>query len=45
MFIDFRELNANTRLDISLLSRIADLLKRLGKTEYFSSIDLTNAYY
>ena len=40
MFIDFRSLNANTRLDILPLLKIADLLDKLGKAGFFSSIDL-----
>ena len=43
--IDFRAINANTRLDISPLHRIADLLDKLGKAKYFSSVDLASAYH
>ena len=45
MCIDFRSLNANTRLDIFPLPRIVDLLDKLGKARYFSSIDLASAYH
>ena len=45
MCIDFRSLNANTRLDVFPLPRIADLLDKLGKARYFSSIDLASAYH
>ena len=45
MCIDFCALNANTKLDVFPLPRIADLLDRLGKAKYFSSIDLATAYH
>ena len=45
MCIDFRALNANTRLDVFPLPCIADLLDRLGQAKYFSSIDLASAYH
>ena len=45
MCIDFHALNANTKLDVFPLPRIADLLDRLGKAKYFSSIDLATAYH
>ena len=43
--LDFCVLNANTKLDVFPLPRIADLLDRLGKAKYFSSIDLATAYH
>ena len=45
MCIDFHALNANTKLDVFPLPCIADLLDRLGKAKYFSSIDLATAYH
>ena len=45
MYIDFRTLNANTKLDVLLLPCIADFLNRLVKAKYFSSIDLATAYH
>ena len=43
--IYFCELNANIKLDVFPLPHIIDLLDRLGKTKYFSSIDLAIAYH
>ena len=43
MCIEFHALNANTKLDVFLLPSIADLLDRLGKAKYFSSIDLATS--
>ena len=43
--MDFRALNANIKLDVFPLPRIADFLDRLGKAKYFSSIDLATAYH
>ena len=45
MYIDFRVLNLNTRLDAFPLPRIEDLLDRLGKARYFSSIGFVSAYH
>ena len=45
MRIDLYALNANTKLDVFPLPCIADLLEKLGKAKYFSSIDLTTAYH
>ena len=45
MCIGFHELNANTKLDVFLFPCIADLLDRLGKAKYFSSINLATAYH
>lgn len=43
--IDFRSLNSNTRLDVFPLPHIADLLDRLGRAKFFTSIDLATAYH
>ena len=45
MCIDFRALNANIKLYVLPLPRISDLLNRLGKAKYFSSIQLATAYH
>ena len=45
MCIDFCAPNANTKLDVLPLPRIADLPDRLGKAKYFSSIDLSTAFH
>ena len=45
MCIDFHALNANIKLDAFVLSHIADFLDKLGKSKYFSSIDLATAYH
>lgn len=45
MCIDFRSLNANTVADKYPLPRISDLLDKLSRARYFSSIDLSAAYH
>ena len=45
MCIDFSCSNFNTRLDAFPLPRIVDLLDKLGKAWYSSSIDLASAYH
>ena len=42
---DFHALNSNTKLDVFPLPCIANLLDRLGKAKYLSSIDLAIAYH
>ena len=44
MCIDFHAPNANIKLDVFPLSCIADLLYKLGKAKYSSSINLATAY-
>ena len=39
MYIDFCALNANTKLYVFPLPSIANMLDKLGKVEYFSSMD------
>ena len=45
MCIDFRSLNKNTIVDKFPLPRISDLLDKLSRAKYFSSIDLSAAYH
>ena len=45
MCIDFRSLNRNTVVDKFPLPRISDLLDKLSRAQYFSSIDLSAAYH
>ena len=45
MFIDYCALNSSTKLVVFPLSHIADLLCKLGKVKYCSSIDLAKAHH
>ena len=45
MCIDYHALNCQTKLDIFPIPRIADLLDRLGRARFFSSVDLATAYH
>ena len=45
MCIDYRPRNYQTKLDVFPIPRIADLLDRLGRARYFSSVDLATAYH
>ena len=40
MCVDYRTLNANTRVDRYPIPRIDELLDKLGKSKYFSILDL-----
>ena len=43
--VDYRQLNSITKTDNFPLSRIYDLLDQLGKSKYFSSIDLASGFW
>ena len=43
--IDYRGLNSVTKLDTFPLPRIDDLLDQLGKSKYFSTLDLASSYW
>ena len=43
--IDYRKLNAVTKADTFPLPRIDDLLDQLGKSKYFSTLDLAAGYW
>lgn len=43
--VDYRKLNAVTKKDVYPLPRIDDILDSLGKAKYFTTIDITNAYW
>ena len=43
--IDYRQLNKVTKPDVYPLPRISDLLDRLGKAQFFSTLDLAAGYW
>lgn len=43
--IDFRPLNAVTRLDSQPLPRISDLVRAVGGSKYFAALDLRSGYW
>ena len=43
--MDYHVLNSNTKLDLFLLPRIDDLLDQLGKTRFFTTLDLASGYW
>ena len=43
--VDYRQLNSITKTDNFRLPRIDDLLDQLGKSKYFSSIDLASGFW
>ena len=43
--IDFRQLNAVTKADVFPLPRIDDLLDQLGKSKFFTTLDLAAGYW
>ena len=45
MCVDYRTLNANTRIDRYPIPRIDELLDRLSGSHVFSSLDLTQGYH
>ena len=44
-FVDYRKLNSVTKADTFPLPRIDDLLDQLGKSEYFSTLDLAAGFW
>ena len=45
MCIDYRRLNANTKVDRFPLPRIDDIMDSLGGSTVYSTIDLKSAYH
>ena len=43
--VDYRKLNAVTKLDVHPLPRIDDSLDLLAETKYFSTLDLASGYW
>ncbi|KAJ1096234.1 hypothetical protein NDU88_001377, partial [Pleurodeles waltl] len=43
--IDFRQVNAASQFDTYPLPRVDELLERLGKVKYMSTLDLTKGYW
>ena len=43
--IDYRDLNSVTKADTFPLPRIDELLDQLGRSKYFSTLDLTAGYW
>lgn len=43
--LDFRQLNQITECQVFLMQNVDEMLGTLYGSEYFSSIDLRNAYY
>lgn len=43
--IDFRQVNALSKVDPYPMPRIDDLVERLGKVKYISTIDLSKGYW
>ena len=43
--VDYRRLNSITKKDVYPLPRIDEILDALGKTSYFSSLDLASGYW
>ena len=43
--VDYRHLNAVTKVDVFPLSRVDDTLDMLSQTQYFSMLDLAAGYW
>ena len=44
-YVDYRKLNTITKKDVYLLLRIDDILEMLGKSRYFTILDLASGYW
>ena len=45
MYVDYRKLNALTEQDAYPLPRIDDILHKVAKARYFSTLDLQSSYH
>ena len=43
--VDYRRLNTHTQADLFPIPRIDDLLDQLGKSKYFTILDLVSGYW
>ena len=43
--VDFRKLNQESQMDAYPMPRVDDIIDRLGKAKYFSTLDLTKGYW
>ena len=43
--VDYRRLNAESRMDVYPMPRIDDLINRLGKAKFITTFDLTRGYW
>ena len=43
--MDFRKLNANSAFDLYPMPRVDELVERLGKAQYLSTLDLCKGYW
>lgn len=45
LYVDYHHLNSVTKTDTSPIPRIDDLLDQLGKSRYFTTLDLAARYW